>query len=134
MKYKEVKNHYKSGQLKFHYFVDDIRHMHSEFRRYHKNGQIGCHYFRYHGYDYGEVKTFNGDGSLLQHYLKDGNGNELATVIENGKPATHTEEQLIEIAKEHGVPLLSDLPKTEAELTHWNLKHPDCPCLPIESE
>ena len=74
---------------------------------------------------------FNDDGNLQHHFLRDGKSNELATVIFDGKPSEHTEEQLIEIAKEHNLPLFSDLPKTEAELTLWNLKYPH---LPIEAE
>ena len=134
MKYKEVKKRRAYGHLKHHHFVDENGQSRGENRAYYDNGQTWWRYFSRNGSDYGEVKEFNFDGTLQFHYLMDGRGNALASVIDEGDPATHTEEQLIEIAKEHGVPLLSDLPKTEAELTHWNLKHPDCPCLPIESE
>ena len=130
MKYKEVKRYYKSGQIMRHYFVDESGHGFGEYRRYHGNGQLCWHYFRCEGRYYGEVKAFNTGGTPHRHCLEDGKGNELATVVACGKPATNTEEQLIEIAKEHGLPLLSELPKSEAELTHWILKHPDIPLLP----
>ena len=133
MKYKEVKKHYDSGQLKRHYFIDESGRTHGEYRRYHENGQLHWHYFNHINYDYGEAKLFNKDGTLYHHYLKDGKGNEIATVIDKGKPSTHSDEELIQIAKDNNLPLLSELPKTEAELTHWNLKHPTTPYLPIES-
>ena len=134
MKYKEVKQYYASGQLEHLFSVDENGYRCGEFRRYHENGQLNWHNLGDANYDYGESKVFNNDGTIRHHYLKDGNGNELATVIENVKPSTHTEEQLIEIAKEHNLPLLSELPKTEEGFTLWNLKWPDMPCLPIESK
>ena len=134
MKYKEVKNHFKSGKLKDHYFVDENGNACGELRRYYENGQLNWHNLGDAYVVYGEAKAFNSDGSLRHHYLEDSESNELASVIEHHKTSTHTEEQLIQIAKEHNLPLLSELPKTEAEVTHWNLKWPDCPCLPIESK
>ena len=134
MKYKEVKKYYKSGQLQRHYFIDESASICGEHRVYHDNGQLWWHYFRTRWQIYGEIKRFNADGTLRYHYLKDSKGNELATVIDHYTPDTQSEEQLIEIAKEHNLPLLSELPKTEAEVTLWNLKWPDCPCLPIESK
>ena len=130
MKYKEFKEHYKSGHLFSHYFLDESGSRCGEYRRYYKNGQLWWHSFSSKDRDCGDKKSFRSDGTLQHHYLKDGKGNEISTV----NPSIHTEEQLIEIAKEHNLPLLSELPKTEAELTHWNLKWPDCPCLPIESK
>ena len=127
MKYKEVKTHYKSGKLEYHYIVDESDYRHGEYRDYHENGQLSSHKFSLSGYRYGEVKAFTDDGTLSYHYLRDGKGNKLATVIEYCKPSTHSGAQLIEIAKEHNLPLLSDIPKTEAERTHWNLKWPDLP-------
>ena len=134
MKYKEVKEHYESGQLERHYFVDENGNRRGEHRYYHENGQLHWHCLKRSGVIYGEIKTFDEDGTLWYHYLKDGKGNDLACVIKFNKPSTHSEDQLIEIAKEHNLPLLSELPKAEAERTLWNLKHPDMPCLPIESE
>ena len=130
MKYKEVKRHSNVGQHVSHYSIDENGYACGEHRSYHHNGQLRWHHFSLSGYRYGEVKTFNSDGTPDHHNLKDGKGNELATVIRYGKPATHTEEQLIKIAKEHNLPLLSELPKTEAERTLWNLKHPAMSCLP----
>ena len=113
-----------------HFFVDENGRRTGEHRTHYNHiGKLFCKCFTRNGHDYGEVKTFNDVGTLRHHYLKDGKGNEIATVIRYGKPAINTEGQLIEIAKEHGLPLLSELPKTEAEVTLWNLKHPDCPCL-----
>ena len=129
MKYKEVKDYYESGELERHYFVDENGNKRGEYRSYCKNGKLRWHHFRCNDYGYGEAKWLNNDGTLYDHCLKDGKGNELATAIYKGQPSTHTEEQLIEIAKEHSLPLLTDIPKTETELTHWNLKHPDLPCL-----
>ena len=134
MKYKEVKYHYKSGKLERHYSIDESGRTHGEYRRYHENGQLWWHNFSHKDHDYGEVKIFDPSGTLWHHYLVGSEDNELANAIENCKPATHTEEQLIEIAKEHNLPLFSEMPKTEAEVTLWNLKHPDCPLLPIESK
>ena len=134
MKYKEVKEYYDSGQLERHYFIDETGDMHGEYREYHDNWQLSWHHFGHIGNDYGEVKEFTHEGTLQYHYLKDGKGNELANVIDCDKPVTHSEEQLIKIAKEHNLPLLSELPKTEAELTLWKLKWPDLPLLPIESK
>ena len=134
MKYKEVKRHCKSGQLEYHYFVDENGNKGGEYQSFCDHGQLNWHHFTHRGYDYGEVKTFNDDGTIFHHYLMDGKGNELADVIAHCKPSTHTEEQLIKIAKRHNLPPLSELPKTEAELTLWNLKWPDCPCLPIKSK
>ena len=124
MEYKEVKMHYESGQLYGHYFEDESGNRSGEYRSYHWNGKIwrNCLYLR--GCTYGDIKQFNSDGTIEAHCMMDGKGNMLAFV---------TEEQLIQIAKEHGLPLLSELPKTEEEVTHWNLKWPDLPCLPIES-
>ena len=134
MKYKEVKDHRESGQLLRHHLVDESGGKHGEYRVYHEDGQIWWHYFFSTDRKCGEVKAFKSDGILQHNFLMDGNGNELATVIFIGEPSEHTEEQLIEIAKEHNLPLLSELPKTEAERTHWNLKYPHLPCLPIESK
>ena len=134
MKYKEVKRYYESGDLEYHYFLDENHNEYGEFRVYYKSGQIAWHHFVINDRIYGEEKWFDYDGTVIHHYLKDGNCNEIATVISFGKPATHTEEELIEIAKEHGLPLLSELPKTEAELTHWNLKYPNIPLLPITTD
>ena len=134
MKYKEVKRHYESGQIECHYFVDENGDRHGEYRSYHWNGSLRWHYFLVNQWRCGEVKDFYYDGTLCDHYLTDSNDNDLATVIQYGEESTHSEEELIEMAKEHGVPLLSELPKTEAELTHWNLKWPECPCLPISTE
>ena len=133
MKYQEVKEYYSSGRRMRQYFLDENGNRRGEHRYYHKNGKLSCHYFQYHDYDYGEVKQINDDGTIRHHYLTDGKDNELADVINCGNPATHTEEQLIEIAKEHNLPLLSDIPKTEAERTHWNLKWPDLPYLEVET-
>ena len=133
MKCKEVKEYYKSGELKRHCFVDDNGKKHGEYRDYYENGHLRWHYFTRNGRECGEVKWLNGKGTLNGHYLIDGKGNILATVIRYGKPSTHSEEQLIEIAKEHNLPLLSELPKTEEEVTLWNLKYPDLPLLPIAS-
>ena len=134
MKYKEVKEYYNSGQLEYHYYEDENGHKCGECRYYHEDGKLQRHYMIRVRFYYGEVKTLNTNGTLRHLYLKDGDGIELATVIEYDKPSTHTEEQLIQIAKEHNLPLLSELPKTEAERTLWNLKHPDLPLLSIESE
>ena len=134
MKNKEVKRYYKSGQLERHHLVDRNDDDCGECRIYHGNGKLWWHKFSLSGCHYGEVKWFSKDGTLCDHYLVDSEGNELATVIENDKPSTHSEEELIQIAKDNNLPLLSELPKTEAELTHWNLKYPDFPCLPNESE
>ena len=136
MKYKEVKRHYDSGGISRHYFVDENGNIHGEVRTYHENGQLEWHYLRRSRviFIFGEVKMFNTGGTLIHHCLKDVNSDVIADVIYCGNPSTHSEGQLIQIAKEHNLPLLSELPKTEAELTHWNLKYPDCPCLPIESE
>ena len=133
MKYKEVNEHYESGKLKCQYYEGENGDECGESRGYHANGQLWWLTIKLNDIDYGEVKIFTEDGTLYHHYLMDDEENELATVIEFGKPDTYSEEQLIEIAKEHNLPLLSELPKTEAELTHWNLKYPDFPCLPIES-
>ena len=130
MKYKEVKWHYDSGDLKYHYFLAENGDKHGECRTYYENGKLRSHEFSLSGYRYGEVKWFNKDGTLEHHYLVDGNSIRLAYVVSMAEPSTHSEEQLIQIAKEHGLPLLSELPKTEAELTHWNLKYPDIPCIP----
>ena len=134
MKYKEVKDYYESGELERHYFVDENGNKRGEYRSYCKNGQLRWHYFSHIDYDYGELKMFNEDGTLYHHCLRDGKGNELANVIRYGKPSTHTEEQLIQIAKDNNLPPLSELPKTEAELTHWNLKWPELPLFPIETK
>ena len=133
MKNKEVKRYYKSGQLERHCTCDD-EYDHGEYRWYHENGQLERHYLRRSRVIFGEVKMFNTGGTLIHHCLKDGNSNVIADVIYCGNPSTHSEGQLIQIAKEHNLPLLSELPKTEEEVTLWNLKWPDCPCLPIASE
>ena len=134
MKYKEVTQHYNTGQLQHHLFMNWNGTVHGEYREYHESGQLEWHYLKRSGVMLGEAKMFNRRGCLRHHYLMDSNGKEIATVISCGNPYTHSEEELIQIAKEHGVPLLSELPKTEAERTLWNLKWPDFPCLPIESE
>ena len=133
MKYKEAKTHYKSGQLSSHCFLDESGNSRGEYRYYHENGQLSWHRFGLNGREYGEVKWLNGRGTLHVHCLIDSKGNILANVIRYGIPSTHSEEQLIQIAKEHGLPLLSETPKTEEEVTLWNLKHPACPCLPNAS-
>ena len=130
MKYKEVKEYYESGKLMWHTFEGECSKRQGENRDYHENGQLWWHNFTINGLYHGEAKSFDGDGTLYHHFLKEGS-NILAAVNRYGKPATHTEEQLIQIAKEHNLPLLSELPKAEAEVTHWNLKNPDLPCLPI---
>ena len=129
MKYKEVKQHFLSGDLMYHYSVDENDREFGEYRDYHENGQLYWHNFMLNDCDCGEVKGFNDDGTLRHYYLVDGKGKEIATVVACGFKSTHSEEELIQIAKEHSLPLLTDIPKTEAELTHWNLKHPDLPCL-----
>ena len=134
MQHQEVKKHYKSGQLRCHYLLVENGDRHGEYREYHENGKLSWHAFSHTGWHYGEVKMFNSDGILRNHYLIDGKGNELAVVIYYDESTTHSEGQLIEIAKEHNLPLLSEIPKAEAERTLWNLKHPDCPCLSNESE
>ena len=134
MKCKEVKAYYESGKLKDHYFVDENGDRHGENRYYHENGQSWWRHFSINGRIYGESQCFKDDGTLDFHHLCGGECDELATVTFLGEPSTHSEEQLIQIAKEHGLPLLSELPKTEAELTHWNLKWPECPCLPTPTE
>ena len=134
MKYKEVKKHYESGELSCHFFEDENGNAYGEYRRYHENGNLMSHSIRCNDRIYGDMKLFTDDGTLRHHCLMDGNGNELASVIEFQKPDTHSEEQLNEIAKEHDLPLVSELPKTESEVTLWHIKNPDCPCLPIESE
>ena len=133
MKYKEVKEYYESGKLRCHFLEDENGRRTGEYRDYHDNGQLWWNYFFRNKCVYGEIKIFNDNGTLYDHQLKDGKGNEIATVIEFNKPSTHTEEQLIQIAKEHNLPLISELPKTEAERTLWNLKYPDMPCLPNAS-
>ena len=134
MKYEEIKEHHESGQLSFHYFEDENGDECGEYRSYYEDGKLHWHNFYRRDREYGGIMMFDDDGTLCHYYLMDGKGKEIATVVASGKRSTHSEEQLIEIAKEHGLPLLSDLPKTDAELTHWNLKYPDLPCLPIESE
>ena len=134
MKYKEVKEYHGSGQLKWQYYEDENGNRCGEFRTYSESGDLEWHCFKRDDVLYSEVKAFYDDGSLWFHHLEDGEGNELATVIEFGNPSTHSEEELIGIAKEHNLPLLSDLPKAEVEVTLWNLKHPDMPCLPIETK
>ena len=133
MKCKEVKEYYKSGELKRHCFVDENGKKHGEYRDYYENGHLRWHYFTRNDYLYCEVKWLTDKGTLQSHCLMGSRGNKIARVIDKWIPATHSEEELIEIAKEHNLPLLSELPKAEAELTHWNLKHPTIPCLPISS-
>ena len=127
MKYKEVKEHYESGQLYCHYSVDESGSKHGEYRSYHWNEKVWRNCLYLNGSTYGEMKRINSDGDIDIHRLLDGKGNVLATVVNQGEPVTHSEEQLIEIAKEHNLPLLSEIPKTEAEVTLWNLKYPDLP-------
>ena len=129
MKYKEVKRHYDSGGISRHYFVDENGNIHGEVRMYHENGRCSMQAIGRDDRIYGETKSFTTKGTLCDHRLKDGEGNDLATVI-GFVYSRHTEEQLIEIAKEHNLPLLSEIPKTEAEVTLWNLKYPDLPLLP----
>ena len=129
MKYQEIKTFYDTGQLLRHYSVGESGNKCGEFRGYYESGQLAQHSCRRAAHAKGEIKRFNRHGEVTSHYLMDGWGNRLATVN-----FTHSEEELIETAKEHNLPLLSELPKTEEEVTHWNLKWPDCPCLPIESE
>ena len=134
MEYKEIKDHYMSGQLHRHRLLDESGCKYGEYRRYHENGQLFWHYFSSRNSSYGEVKVFNDEGALRYHFLKCSKGNVLASTTNDGKPDKHSEEQLIQIAKEHNLPLLSEMPNTEAERTLWNLKWPDLPLLPIESE
>ena len=132
MKYKEVKErHGISGRITYHYFEDEYGGGHGESRSYHMNGQMHYHCCIRDDWDYGEVKMYSPLGKLKRHYLTDGKGNVIAAVRMGSASATHTETQLIETAKVHNLPLLSELPKTEAELTLWNLKWPDLPFLPI---
>ena len=137
MKCKEEKHYYESGQLYRHYFVDENHNEYGEFRSYYKSGKLRWHYLNRSDAIFGEAKMFNEDGTLWNHYLVDGKGKgkvkEIANVIEFGKPDTHSEEELIQIAKDNNLPLLSELPKAEVERTLWYLKHPDMPCLPITS-
>ena len=133
MKYQEVKKKYKYSDLECHYFMDENGNTCGEYRDYHENGQLHWHFFMHSGIDCGELMLFNYNGTLHQHHLRDGKGNVLATVVNQGQPSTHTVEQLIEIAKEHNLPLLSELPKTEDERTHWNLKWPELPYIEAEA-
>ena len=130
----EKKEYYKSGHLEWHTFVDENGWICGEYRRYHENGQLHWHYLMFGCFHHGEVKMINTDGTLVHHYLMDGKNKHLASVIRHGKASSHSESQLIQNAKERGLPLLSDLPKTEAELTLWNLKYPNMPCLPISTK
>ena len=135
MKYKEVKENYQYrniNQLHTHSFVGDNGKEFGEHRHYFLNGRIFAQYFYRNGREIGEYKVFADDGELLKHQLLMGRC-VIASVTTGAQPDTHSEEELIEIAKEHNLPLLSELPKTEEEVTHWNLKWPDLPCLPIES-
>ena len=132
MKYEEIKR-YMHRRLRFHYLVNEKRSKIGEYRDYDLSGQLRMHVFFRKDATFGETKVFDHCGELKRHYLIGSRVCHRVAVIENGKPATHSEEQLIEIAKEHNLPLLSELPKTEAEVTLWNLKYPDIPCLPIES-
>ena len=134
MKYEEVKKHFKHNDLKWHGFIDEAGDHGGEYRVYYQNGQLRSHCFLQTNWRYGEVKVYDDDGELDYHYLEDGEGNELAVVVHSGHSGSHSEEELIQLAKEHGLPLLSELPKTEAEVTLWNLKYPECPCLPISTE
>ena len=134
MKYKEVKEYYMDDRIKRQYFLDESGKQWGEYRSYYGNGQVLRHCFRLDDCACYEVKVLNDDGSLYHHYLNDGKGTELATVVEHGEPSIHSDEQLIEIAKEHNLPLLSELPKAEEEVTLWNIKHPDMPCLPITTD
>ena len=134
MKYKEVTQHYNTGQLQHHLFMNWNGTVHGEYREYHESGQLEWHYLKRSGVIFGEAKMFSSRGCLFHHYLVDGNGKEIATVISCGKSAIHTEEQLIQIGKEHNLPLLEDIPKTEEEVTLWNLKYPGIPCLPISTD
>ena len=133
MKYEQVKENYSTGTIKYHHYVNENHNAIGECRVYRPNGQLWCHYFRCNNLDYGEMKIISDTGTLSEHYLFNGSGNRVAIVIQSGKSVHHTEEQLIQIAKERGLPLLSALPKTEEEVTLWNMKYPDFPCLPIES-
>ena len=134
MKCEEVKEYYECGQLSFHYLEDENGNECGEYREYHENGQLLSHCFLQTNWRYGEVKVYDNGGELDYHYLEDGEGDELAVVVNSGHPGSHSAAELIEIAKEHNLPLLEDIPKTEAEVTLWNLKYPECPCLPISTE
>ena len=133
MKFQESKKHYESGQVECHYFLDENGYRCGECREYHENGQLHWHLSIRSGVIFGEAKMYNSRGHLRHHYLMDGNGKEIAKVIFCGKSSTHSEEELIEIAKEHNLPLLSELPKTEDERTHWNLKWPELPYIEAEA-
>ena len=134
MKYKEVKEHYESGHLKRHFFIDESGNKCGEYRSYHENGGLNSHYLKLRGSTYGEIMSFESDGTLYHNCLVDGKFFIIASVISYDKPSTHSEVQLIQIAKERGLPLLSELPKSEEGVTLWNLKWPDQPYLPIEFE
>ena len=132
MKFKEFKKHHESGYLECHYYEDENGFKCGEQRLYRSDGSLWVHSLARDGISFGEQMSFGNDGEILERYLHF-NCKTMAKVISCGNPATHSEEELIEIAKEHNLPLLSELPKTDAELTHWNLKYPHLPCLPIES-
>ena len=134
MKYEEVKEYYENGQLNYHFLLDENGLTYGEFRKYYHNGQLCWHRFHRNHSPYGEMKEFNSDGTICYHYLIDVEYDKLASVTYDGEPDCHTEEELIQIAKEHGLPLLSELPKTEEEVTLWNLKYPDLPLLSITTE
>ena len=134
---KEIIERYASGGVHRHYLVDKNGRAIGEYCEYWESGQFCIHtFYGKSGYaTYGETKAFNPDGTIRYHFLLSTGRKELATVTSLMRPQRDTtEENLVKVANRHNLPLLSELPKTEAEVTLWNLKYPDCPCLPIGSK
>ena len=139
----EFREYHRNGQLMNQTLIKNCR-RYSEYTRFDDAGMLdrhtlcgeqceqlanvlpsGCWY---------EHRVVDSAGSLSSGYADNLETGEVIRTVVDGKYISCSEEELIQIAKEHGLPLLSELPKTEEEVTLWKLKHPDMPVIgaPVE--
>ena len=110
--------------------VDDCNLRHGLWLSFHAHGGLRGASFASESLAHGEVIYVNSEFNVESNALvtKSDATTRLACSVSLWDVAVDsTHEQLIQIAKEHNLPLLSELPKTEEEVTLWNLKYPDLP-------
>ena len=63
----EVKILFDTGQLSFHYFLDENGLRHGEYKSWYRDGTLGEHCYYEHGERHGEFKWWYDDGTLGEH-------------------------------------------------------------------
>ena len=110
-------------------YLDECNNFIGERRFYDTDGSIMIHCFHdENGFIYGEYRRWC--SGILMSWSLDEDGSELLNLDPKKPDDPDSLEKLTKMARERGLPLLSDIPTDDEGRVIWALKYPNLPVIP----